>query len=103
MKYANRRAEGIALMREHARQQATKGKIREAHLDLTTAMHALIQEFRVEFNVPGVRYWYHPESECYFTTGPGDHLNFGAEDPLELARHEFLARQDLHFGYDDRL
>lgn len=106
MKYRDDRAHGIALLRQHARQRAQAGQIREAHLNLITAMEALLEEFRVEFDVPGVRYWHHPESESYFSTRPGEQLPSNCPDfelCIELARHEYLSRQSLHFGYDDRL
>ena len=105
MMYANKMAQAIALMREHAREQAGKVGAREAHRDLMFAMRTLLEEFRVEFDVPGTRYWLHPESDSYFSTAPGEPVDamFASEEPIELARHEFLSRQDLHFGYDDRL
>lgn len=104
--FANRRAAGIKLLREWAREEAEFGDIRGAHLGLLTSMQALLEEFRVEFELPGTRYWYHPESESYFSTMPGETLNdYDADTHLliELSRPEFLARQGLHFGYDDRL
>lgn len=105
MKFADQRAEGIALIREHARQQAAKGDIRQAHLDLKLAMQALLEEFRVEFDVPGVRYWHYLDAkgQQYITTAPGEEFPPGVWNPIEIERHVFLARQDLHFGYDDRL
>ena len=53
MKYASKMAQAIALMREHAREQADKVGAREAHRDLMFAMRTLLEEFRVEFDVPG--------------------------------------------------
>lgn len=107
MGYVDDRAHGIALLRKWAQDRAAATGPREAHGGLASAMNALLQEFRVEFDVPGARYWYHPESECYFSTMPNEHLADHFDDVgllLELTRHEFTGRQALHYTYDeDRL
>lgn len=104
-KYANKRAAGIIYLREWAREEANFGDIRGAHNGLLTSLRALMEEFRVEFDVPGTRYWYHPESESYFSTMAGEPLGDSADAQLciELNRAEFLGRQGLYFGYEDRL
>lgn len=104
-KFANKRAAGITLLREWAREEANFGDIRGAHRGLFTSLQALMGEFRVEFDVPGTRYWYHPESESYFSTMAGESPGDSADGQMciELNRAEFLGRQGLHFGYDDRL
>jgi len=107
MKYANGRAAAIDTLRIWAREEIEQGaKIATVHFGLMSAMQALIDEFRVEHDVPGVRYWCHPESDSYFTTLPGEDISsFGlSHEPIELLRYEFLSRQDIHFGYEqDRL
>ena len=79
---------------------------KSVHRRLLTAFDAVLQEFRIEHDVPGVRYWWNAEKDCYFTTAPGEaipvqHLNAGPNEPL--ARHEYLSRQGLQFVYEDRL
>lgn len=102
-KYANDRAHALALFRRWARLEVLfKGPL-ETHRALASAMHALLEEFRVEFDVPGIRYWEHPESDCFLTTMPGDDIETIANECVELARHEYLSRQGLHFGYEERL
>jgi len=104
--YANDRAQGIALLRNWARRTASEKGVKAAHLGLMSAMEALLQDFRMEFDVPGVRYWEHPESDCFFITAPGETLSeFGVDAGhcVELARHEFFSRQGLYNGYEDSL
>lgn len=103
MSYADKRCEAIALFRQHVRNKIKAGaKVREAYFELHSAMHALLEEFRVEHDLPGTRYWHHPESSSYFSTGPGEELpdSPDAELCMELTRTEFVLRQDLHFGYE---
>lgn len=74
------------------------------HWDLVCAMRAVVDEFRVEHDVPGIRYWEHPEEGMFFTTAPGERLSPSANgECVELTRDEFLSRQGLHFGYEERL
>ena len=106
MKYGNKRLEAIALFRQHCRERIAAGaSTTETLNDLRTAMHSLVQEFCVEHGVPGVNYWHHPESDSYFAQLPGEPLGDGPDVELlcPLKRYEFLSRQGLHFGYDDRL
>jgi hypothetical protein len=97
----------MALFRQHCREtiKAT-GAVSATYRDLRSAMDTLLQEFRVEHDLPGVRYWHHPESESYFSTEPGEQLGDNPDAALciELTRYEFLSRQGIHFGYEeDRL
>lgn len=103
--YANDRAEYIERLRQWARDEiATGSPIEEVHRELIKAFDAVIQEFRVEFDVPGVRYWEHPESSSHFTTFYGSEMSMGMADHcVELARHEYMSRQGIYFGYGDRL
>lgn len=106
MQYANKRAQGIAMIRAHARERVSIDGEKKVHRELLGAMDAIIQEFRVEFDVPGIRYWEHPETATFFAIAPGEMPP--ADCPnwpecVELTRDEFLSRQGLHFGYDDRL
>ncbi len=107
MTYANKRNEAIALFRQHNREVLKQGAtVRETYASLRQAMHALLDEFRVEHDLPGTRYWHHPESSSYFSTEPGEELPPSADAKLcmELTRIEFVSRQGLHFGYEqDRL
>lgn len=103
MAYADKRCEAIALFRQHVREKIKAGvSVREAYLDLKSSMAALLEEFRVEHDLPGTRYWHHPESSSYFSTEPGEELpdSPDAELCMELTRTEFVLRQDLHFGYE---
>lgn len=104
MSYADKRCEAIALFRQHVREKIKAGAtVREAYLDLRSAMYALLEEFRVEHDLPGTRYWHHPESSSYFSTEPGEELPNSPESELmmELTRIEFVSRQELHFGYEN--
>lgn len=104
MRYHDKRAEGISLLRRHAAESATRGSgaVREAYRELKTAMEALLSEFRVQFDLPGTRYWEHPESGSIFSTEPGERPDDTiALECVELERHEFLSRQGIHFGYDE--
>lgn len=104
MKYADDRAHGIALLRRWANQAAADKSPREAHLGLMTAMQALLQEIRLQHEVPGIRYWEHPESGHFFTTAPGERAHgVDIDNCVELARHEFFSRQGLYNGYEDSL
>lgn len=101
MAYHDKRAEGIALLRQHAREAAAKD-VRAAYRDLRSATDALLQEFRREFDVPGTRYWEDTEKRHTFSTEPGERIDESlAYYCVELARHEFLSRQGIHFGYDE--
>lgn len=96
----------IAALRQWARDEIDTGSpVNQVYHGLQSAMHALMHEFRVEHDLPGTRYWLHPESDSYFSTGPGETLgeSIDAELCIELKRYEFLSRQNLHFGYKDRL
>jgi hypothetical protein len=107
MPYADKRLEAIALFRQHNREVLKAGaKVSGTYAALRQAMMALLEEFRVEHDLPGTRYWHHPESSSYFSTEPGESLpdSPDAELCMELTRIEFLGRQRLHFGYEeDRL
>ena len=100
----DKRNQGISLIRQWAREEATKGRIREAHAELLRLQQSLPEEFRTEFEVPGARYWEHPESDSRFSTSVGEPISaHTAETCIELTRAEFIGRSGLHFGYDDSL
>lgn len=46
------------------------------------------------------RYWYHPESECYFTT-PDDDLSPFDQDCSELTREEYRKGLERQVYEDD--
>lgn len=100
----DKRAEGLRLLAEAARQNAAGGaNARQAHADLMQACRALLDGFRLEFDVPGVRYWevYNdPEAPPLFR----QHLTtfvrevddmdvMRRSDPAELDRALFFIRQ----------
>lgn len=102
MKYHDKRAEGIALLREHARVEAAQTTVEIAYRNLAAATGSLLSEFRREFDVPGTRYWEHCPSRETVSTGPGETIQHRSPNECEeLARHEFLSRQGIHFGYDE--
>lgn len=105
IKYHDERAHAIALFRKWITRKFKEGaKLGQVDAEVRTAMTALLDELRTEFEIPGVRYWEHPESDSFFTTGPGEHVpETVALECVELARHEFLSRQGLTFGYGDSL
>lgn len=99
------RAQAIALMRRWIITQFQQGKsFRQVDTGLRSAMGAIIQEYYVEWDVPGVRYWEHPESDAFIATGPGENItDYMATVCVELDRDQFLERQGLAFGYKDTL
>lgn len=103
MKYASKRAEGIDLIRQWAREHITAGAAPgDVHREFSGAFHVLLEEFRKEFDVPGATYWHHPESSSYFSTGPCELIDEQtATECIELTRPEFLGRQGIHFSYED--
>lgn len=103
MIYADKRAEGIANLRQWARGAINDGAtLGWTYLALTAAMQALQDEFLVEHDMPGTRYWHHPESNDYFVSAPGRAMHH-SDEIVELSRAEFIGRNLLHFGYEDRL
>lgn len=105
MKYADNRAHGVDLLREYARQRAQAVGAEKAHAELLSATVALLDDFRTEFDVKGVRYWLTGagQLEEYTTTFGTQRPPYVEPKPIEIARHEFMARQGLHFGYCDGL
>jgi hypothetical protein len=103
IKWADDRAQAIALFRSWIDQQFAKGKTyNQVDAELNTAMRSLIESFRREWPVPGVRYWEHPESMAHLTTGPGQPIDPAvAEQWVELQHHEYRSRQGIHFSDDD--
>lgn len=101
----NDRGNGIALIRQWARDEIEFGTpVKHVYRDLRGAVMAVLDEFRVEHDLAGTRYWCHPESDSHFTTEPGESISSHiADECVELTRYEFLSREGLHFGYEDRL
>ncbi|MNK49894.1 hypothetical protein D3C87_687600 [compost metagenome] len=105
MRYANKRAEALALMREHIRDEIKAGRrpvlcLYEAELSI----EAIKQEAMVEFDMPGVRYWHMAEDDSYWATMPGEKLpthgtGLIANLVIELTRNEFIGRQKIHSTY----
>lgn len=111
MKYADKRAEGLALIRQWAREQPA-GRTLQTDVALKKAMRALIEEFRMEFDVPGIRYFeiqFHDDAHNrdYVTrrgTESNPHDIPGKTSVSMLKRHEFLSRQGVWRSYEqDRL
>ena len=96
------REQAISMLRAHARQVAQVNTT-QAHLDLITAMGALVQEFRVEFDVPGTRYWENWRTRQHLSTMPGEQLQHPVEDWVELNRIEFISRQGIIVYDEDSL
>jgi hypothetical protein len=104
MRYATKFAEAVALMREWANEEVANGRPPAAvHLELMRTREAVLNEFRIKHEVPGVRYWHIPETNAYFTTSPGERMPEMRFPPMQLARHEFLSRQGVHFEDDETL
>lgn len=104
--FSDDRTFALALLRRWGREAVNAGvPVRRVHRELMECVRSVIGEFRVEHDVPGVRYWHVPEDGSYFTSEPGSRPDASrlAGDPIELKRYEFLSRQGLHFGYEDRL
>jgi len=106
------RAQAIAALRQHARDEAKRVGPAAAHRDLLKAVSAILEDFRAEHDVPGVRYWetYYDTTEppywgSWFTTFVSGYDPFAIEQnrvTVELNRLEFFARQGAQ-GYDDLL
>jgi hypothetical protein len=107
MKYANKRAEALALMRQHIREEVKAGRRPVLCLyEAESSIEAIKQEGMLEFDIPGVRYWHIPESDDYWATLPGEPLPINGDSiaaglTVELTRAEFLGRQKIHFGYEN--
>lgn len=110
----DKRTEGIRLIREAARQMAAGGtNAAQAHKDLVQACKSILDDFRLEFEVPGVRYWevyFDPEApkhhRVYLTTFVRhiDELHALQKGSWsELTRVEFFSRQGMFNGYEDAL
>lgn len=106
LQFRDERAEGIAKLRRYARNRALLDGVSANAIfkEVLTATEALIQELCVEHDVNGVRYWVHYPSEIYFSTAPGDSLSESDRScVVELTRVEFMGRQHLGYGYEDRI
>lgn len=106
MEGLDKRGQGIKLLREYARECVNTNPVphgvRKGHAALTSALGSLLEEFRTEFDMPGVRYWHCAEDSSYFTTLPGEQLPRPYEHlAIELARHEFLSRQGIWRSYEE--
>jgi hypothetical protein len=101
--FGSDREYAIALLRAHADTLGAVAGFRALH----SAMYALLQEHCTRFDVQGVRYWEHPESDSRFCTMPGDSLSAISHAPdtfIELSRASYMGRNGIHFSYDeDRL
>lgn len=65
------------------------------HLDHMFACRQALDKYRVEFECPGVRYWWHDESDCLVTTFTEEEvkaLHRGPEELLEITRLEAKGR-----------
>lgn len=107
MKFKDKRAQAIAMLRQWARDEVKAGRKPGAIAnDLNAAADAVMQEFMVEHDVAGASYFEHHITRAFIAVPPGHRLTEPAIDGehyIPLARHEFLSRQGLTFGYEDRL
>ena len=97
------REKAIAMLRNHCHVSARAGNVLGAYRDLKTAADALVQEFRVEFDVPGTRYWENWRTRQHLSTMPGEQLQHPVEDWVELNRIEFISRQGIIVYDEDSL
>lgn len=97
------------MVREAAEELAKAGQTSAAHRNLVNGIEALLEAFRREHSIIGVRYW---EGYCRFSTGRIHFTTFGtkpsirdvdilqAYDMVELNRTEYLARTGHLFDND---
>jgi chromosome condensin MukBEF ATPase and DNA-binding subunit MukB len=100
------RGQGIAKIRQWARDEVDFGRpVNKVYGELVLTYRALLEEFHVEHDVAGVRYWLDAKHNNYFTTAPGEVISASVDVSVcvELQRHEYLSRLRLHFGYEDRI
>ena len=96
------REKAIAMLRNHCHVSARAGNVLGAYRDLKTAADALMQEFRIEFDVPGTRYWENTVTRTHFSTEAGEQISQVTLDKcVELNRTEFLSRQNIREIYDN--
>lgn len=69
----------------------------EVLLSLAEVSHRIEQEIMLEHDIPGVRYWYHAESDSHFATKPYEDLgnSFDAGLCVEINRAEYLEEMSL--------
>lgn len=103
------RAQGIAMLREDARAKAKVGNVHKVHMELLRATQALLDDFRMQFNPPGVRYWESyseekPPRRRYFTTllrSDDETLMPRNYTIAELTYIEYLSRQGMGDTYEE--
>lgn len=105
MKGLSKHGQGIQLLRENARETVKTHSAAQGNRDLTLAMHALLQDFRTEFDVPGCRYYEVYPSRTLYALMPSEQPDLFAypDDVIEINRAQFLGRKELHFGYEDEI
>jgi len=69
----------------------------QGHADIMEAARKAVDIYRREFESPGARYWYHDESDCFFTTGTEAEVELmirasAGYDMIELSRQEYDER-----------
>lgn len=96
----NDREWGMDLLQQWAKKEVKEGRVREAHSGLLMAMRELLEEFRTEHDIPGVRYFEayldDKHTRQHFTTFfvyPDDNQRPKTTQIVEVNRLEFLARQ----------
>jgi hypothetical protein len=102
------RAQGIALLRDDARAKA-RVNVHKAHMELLRATKGLLDDFRMQFNPPGVRYWESysdetPPRRAYYTTLLRSDDDTKLPDNYtiaELSHVEYLSRQGMGDTYDE--
>lgn len=109
MKFADSRAEALYHFRRHAEQRIKAGTWPiNVMYQISADILSIQQELMIEHDMPGVRYWYLPESESYWATTPGEPLptegtGLIANLVIELTRPEFLGRQKIYLGVGNNL
>lgn len=107
----DKRGQALTLLREHAAERTTKVGARQAHVELMAATRVILDDFRMQHDLPGVRYWEnydgetgHVHDRTHHTTfiKPFDDLTPPGTVTAEVSRMEFFARQGAT-GYDDLL
>lgn len=69
----------------------------EVLLGVASMAHKIEQDLMLEHDIPGVRYWYHAESDSHFSTRPYEDLGTGFDAGLcvEITRAEYLEEMSL--------
>lgn len=107
----DKRTQALQLLREHAAERLAKVGPIAAHRELMATTRVILGDFRMQHDIPGVRYWenydgashaLHDRTHHTTFVKPFDDLTPTGTVTAELNRIEFFARQGAS-GYDDLL